>query len=76
MIAIEEELEEDSTPGTPFHFGTWLYLYPSTSDFFTSFDPSSFQVPIRKEQSKILVEDMDDDHGVEETPEWVPDNDW
>ena len=44
LIAIEEELEEDSTPGTPFHFGSGLYLYPNTPDFFASFDPASFQV--------------------------------
>ncbi len=46
LIAIEEELVEDSTPGTSFHFGTGLYLYPTTLDYFASSDPTSFQVPI------------------------------
>lgn len=30
----------------------------------------------REEPDRILVEDMGDDHGAEETPEWVPKNDW
>lgn len=47
LIAIEEELEEDSTPGVSFHFGTKIYIYPNTPDFFTSFDPASFQVPVK-----------------------------
>lgn len=46
LIAIEEELEEDSTPRSSFHFGTGIYLYPNTPDFFASFDLASFQVPI------------------------------
>ena len=45
LIAIEEKLEEDSTTGTLFHFGTGLYLCPNTPDFFAPFDPASFQVP-------------------------------
>lgn len=32
LISIEEELVEYSTRGTPFHFGTGLYLYPTTPD--------------------------------------------
>lgn len=39
-------MEEDSTLGTPFQFGTGVYLYPHTRDFSTPFDPTSFQVPI------------------------------
>jgi len=46
LIDIEEELVEDFTPGTPFHFGTGFYLYPNTLDSFASFDPASFQVPV------------------------------
>jgi len=55
LIAIEEELEEDSTLGTSFHFGTGLYLYPNTLVFFVSFDPNFFQVPIES-LGKILVQ--------------------
>jgi len=44
LIVIEEELVEDSTPGTSFHFGTGLNLYPTTPDYFASSDPASFQV--------------------------------
>ena len=34
------------------------------------------EFPLEKNQVKFLVEDMGDDHGVEATPEWVPDKDW
>lgn len=47
LIVIEEELEEDPTPGTLFHFGARLYSYPNTPDFFASFNPPSFQVPLK-----------------------------
>ena len=39
-------MEKDSTPGTPFHFGTGIYLYPHTPHFTAPFDPTSFQVPV------------------------------
>jgi len=39
-------LEEESTPGTPFHFGARLYLYAHTPHFTALFDPAYFQVPI------------------------------
>jgi len=45
LISIEE-IVEDSTPGTPFHFGTGINLYPATPDYFASSDPTSLQVPV------------------------------
>ena len=39
-------MEEDSTPRTPFHFGTRLHLYPHTPHFTAPFDPAYFQVPV------------------------------
>ena len=39
-------MEEDYTPGTPFHFGTGLYLYPHNLIFIAPFDPAYFQVPV------------------------------
>ena len=39
-------MEEDSTLGSPFDFVTGLYLYPNAPEYFSSFDPSSFQVPV------------------------------
>ena len=39
-------MEEDSTPGTPFHFGIGLYLYPHTTHFTAPFDRVYFQVHV------------------------------
>ena len=46
LIAIEEELEEYSTPGTPFHFGIGLNIYPTTPNYFATSDRATFQVPV------------------------------
>ena len=46
LFFVEEEFEEYTTPGTPFHFGTGLCLYPYTPRFTAPFDLAYFQVPV------------------------------
>ena len=42
LIVVEEEAEEESTPGTPHHFGPGLYLY---SESLPCFDVAS-EIPL------------------------------
>ncbi len=51
-------MEEDSRPGTPFHLGAMIYLYPHTPHFIDTFDPAYFHVSIeslRKNLGQITM---------------------
>ena len=52
LILIEEELQEETTPSTPAHFGSGLHLY-------SSFPHLTYSAPIDPAQSQVLVYSLD-----------------